>query len=442
MTDTFSGVVTSDGKKRAFLTDDTMTKAGVPADSKAVGDKFKEVKDETDSLKGDLVNQEIEYYNRVLKQTKENVKSSGARTNGKYWAYYKEGVPSDAWGYFTFNVTNGEKYHVKTYTVSNARAVTIYDANNNLLVSYPSSNSSGETLDVTFDIPYNAVKMIVNEEVDVFSSIIEKVEENIFYKANIENAFIGKKLVTAGDSITYGAGINVDSETNVRMTYGAIVAIRNGMIFVNSGISGSTMGDVTNKGTTLNGFSKDRYKNVPTDTDILTIFFGWNDFAYGWKMKRDDYCMQNYSKYYDDCTSEQKATADNINWHERYMDNWYSVDNTTWCGAWNTVLKYYRITKKNDYKSMKIGVILPFSNDYSTYGEYIDRLEKICKYYGIEYVDASNSKEWFSTGYNRGLSETVSYQCLQQLYTVDGLHPNNLGYEMMANSYESFIKRL
>lgn len=56
MTDTFSGVVTSDGKKRTFLTDDTLTKAGVPADSKAVGDRFKEVNSETDSLKEDLGN--------------------------------------------------------------------------------------------------------------------------------------------------------------------------------------------------------------------------------------------------------------------------------------------------------------------------------------------------------------------------------------------------
>lgn len=56
MTDTFSGVVTSDGKKRAFLTDDTLTKVGVPADSKAVGDRFKEAKAETDSLKEDIGN--------------------------------------------------------------------------------------------------------------------------------------------------------------------------------------------------------------------------------------------------------------------------------------------------------------------------------------------------------------------------------------------------
>lgn len=62
MADTFSGVVTSDGKKRAFLTDDALTKAGVPADSKAVGDKFKEVNAETGSLKEDLSNKITKFY--------------------------------------------------------------------------------------------------------------------------------------------------------------------------------------------------------------------------------------------------------------------------------------------------------------------------------------------------------------------------------------------
>ena len=54
MTDTFSGVVTSDGKKRAFLTDDTLTKAGVPADSKAVGDRFAKAEEATNELKEDI----------------------------------------------------------------------------------------------------------------------------------------------------------------------------------------------------------------------------------------------------------------------------------------------------------------------------------------------------------------------------------------------------
>lgn len=56
MTDTFSGVVTSDGRKRAFLTDDTLTKVGVPADAKIVGDKFTQAEETASQLKEDMDN--------------------------------------------------------------------------------------------------------------------------------------------------------------------------------------------------------------------------------------------------------------------------------------------------------------------------------------------------------------------------------------------------
>lgn len=65
MTDTFKGIITADGKKRQLpygsvletpVSDETLSIQGAFADSKAVGDKFKEVKVETDSLKEDMVN--------------------------------------------------------------------------------------------------------------------------------------------------------------------------------------------------------------------------------------------------------------------------------------------------------------------------------------------------------------------------------------------------
>lgn len=63
MTDTFKGIITADGKKRQLpynavfgtpASDPTLSLEGAFADSKAVGDKFKEVKTETDSLKEDI----------------------------------------------------------------------------------------------------------------------------------------------------------------------------------------------------------------------------------------------------------------------------------------------------------------------------------------------------------------------------------------------------
>lgn len=63
MADTFKGIITADGKKRQLpygnvlktpVSDETLSIPGAFADSKAVGDKFKEVNAETDSLKEDI----------------------------------------------------------------------------------------------------------------------------------------------------------------------------------------------------------------------------------------------------------------------------------------------------------------------------------------------------------------------------------------------------
>ena len=63
MADTFKGIITADGKKRQLpysavwetpVSDETLSIQGAFADAKVVGDKFKEAKTETDSLKEDL----------------------------------------------------------------------------------------------------------------------------------------------------------------------------------------------------------------------------------------------------------------------------------------------------------------------------------------------------------------------------------------------------
>ena len=67
MTDTFKGIITADGKKRQLpygsvletpVSDATLSMDGAFADAKVVGDKFKEVKAETASLKEDMVNKQ------------------------------------------------------------------------------------------------------------------------------------------------------------------------------------------------------------------------------------------------------------------------------------------------------------------------------------------------------------------------------------------------
>nr|DAG92936.1 MAG TPA: hypothetical protein [Herelleviridae sp.] len=50
------------------IADKTLSEEGAFADSKVVGDKFKEVKTETDSLKEDIVPLEYDIYNQLNKK--------------------------------------------------------------------------------------------------------------------------------------------------------------------------------------------------------------------------------------------------------------------------------------------------------------------------------------------------------------------------------------
>lgn len=77
MADTFKGIITADGKKRQLpyrnvietpVSDETLSIQGAFADSKVVGDRFKEVNAETDSLKEDIVPLEYDIYNQLNKK--------------------------------------------------------------------------------------------------------------------------------------------------------------------------------------------------------------------------------------------------------------------------------------------------------------------------------------------------------------------------------------
>lgn len=81
MADIFKGIITADGKKRQLpyrnvletpVSDETLSIQGAFADAKVVGDKFKEVKTETNSLKEDLIN-DSSYLLQSIKQQNRSI---------------------------------------------------------------------------------------------------------------------------------------------------------------------------------------------------------------------------------------------------------------------------------------------------------------------------------------------------------------------------------
>lgn len=279
--------------------------------------------------------------------------------------------------------------------------------------------------------PNEAALLFSLEPISKFENIKKYVDDSIEHT----NVLHGKKLYCGGDSIT--EAVNVGSFDNgYKKSYGGIVAYRNNMEYVSDGVGGSTIGLCKIDGAYTNNFIQSRYKNIPTDAGYITLWFGWNDNAYGWKSKRDEYCVSNYGTYYSALTDEQKAEVDTTNWRtwlNQYIADKDSTDITTWCGAWNTVLDWILENCPNAH----VGVCIGYGVDDSFKQPIID----VCKKHGVPYLKCYDSNDCFSVGHSDGISASVATQ-RKSLYTLDNTHPNELGYEMISTSYEQFLKRI
>lgn len=239
-------------------------------------------------------------------------------------------------------------------------------------------------------IYFNNNKPYLNEQ-----SVNKKVIKDIVKSEMINNStnhLEGKVLACAGDSITYGANADLDSAGNP-ITYGYLTAKRNNMTYLNYGVSGSTL---TNYGPSK-AFSYDRYSKMADNIDYLTIFFGWNDFAY--------------------CNL---GTIDD-------------TQNNTFYGAWNFVLPY--LIKK--YPKTKIGLIIP----YGTNAEWRNAVRLVAKKWGLPYLDlmSEGTPLFFEKEYEVN-AEIIALR--KSTFLADAVHPNNTGYEYLSTIFENWIKSL
>ena len=300
-------------------------------------------------------------------------------------------VAADLWKCYTLSVCAGEKYRIKTYTVSAGVAVafmtTRYDADDidAAILYYPENKSSGEIVDIIVEVPAGAVQMLVNEQKEQCEAIIEKYVSKRFVKAS-NSVLCGKHLVCCGDSITEA----VNPDGGYFANYAEIVAERHGMTCTKDGVGGSTM--AYGQGKT---FSTERYLNIP-EFDYLTIWFGWNDAAY----------------------SELGTIEDE--------------DNSTFYGAYRLVLKHLVVNNP----TKKIGLIVPYGDEVVE--QYAQAVREISILYGIPCLDLQNHNKcslvWGS--------ENEVQLARRNALTYDGTHPNQAGHDFISTMYESFLLSL
>ena len=176
---------------------------------------------------------------------------------------------------------------------------------------------------------------------------LEKLVEQLL-RANV---LWEKKWVACGDSFTEGDFKHSEEEflfadglyEGQKKVYPFFIGRRNHMTVINEARCGSTMTDLS---TRRDAFSISRYQKIPEDADYITLCFGIND---------DD--------------RHQNAPLGEIN----------DTENTTFFGAWNTVLEYLL----TGFPYAKIGIIVPNGCTKT----YTDAIRAVARKWGIPYLD-------------------------------------------------------
>jgi lysophospholipase L1-like esterase len=339
------------------------------------------------------------------------------------------------WDYYTLSVNEGEQYTIDTKAGQSARAW-IFRNSSQAIISMDSYSDTPVQATYNVTVPENAVEMIMNGQPSGTFSITQNNaetvdEDKIIYKnkslpqylddvdGKTGNILAGKILCCCGDSITYGADMDslgiitptIESyqysaytKTWTRWTdnepaaYGYQIAARNGMIFYNGGVSGATV-QGSGDDISVPGFSvaDGEYTLLPENIDYLTLFYGWNDTAFG-----------------------TLGTID---------DN----TNASYYGAYNVVLPYLI----NKYPYTKIGIIVPFGCDAG----HREAVRLLANKWGIACFDnyQGGTPLYYGKEDSVGVESSI-VTANRTKFQANGAHPNYKGHKQLADMIEQWIR--
>lgn len=249
-----------------------------------------------------------------------------------------------------------------------------------------SANNTVQTIDKIVEVPYGARWILVSE--------IAPNESGIFnggISVTPAKKWTGKKWTCVGDSLT---------ERNGRTTknYHDYIAEETGVTVVNMGVSGT--GYKRQDGNSIAFYQ--RISNVPTDSDVVTIFGSGNDMGAGVELG----------------TPTDTGTD-------------------TLCGCINTTIDNLIAIMP----TVQLGIVTPTPwVGYSPATDnamknYANAIVEICKNRSIPCLDlyhCSNLRPWTEEGRNA-------------CYTKDdgnGVHPDETGHKIIASRFKGFLETL
>ena len=167
------------------------------------------------------------------------------------------------------------------------------------------------------------------------------------------------------------------------------------MTFINDGISGSTISNVSGKVPYVIRYLARDY----SDVDYLTIWFGWNDSAY----------------------STVGVITDTVD--------------TTFYGSYNIIIGDL-ITR---FPSLKIGLIVPYGASFQIRQAVRDIGDK----FGLAVLDLySKDIPMFFGREDTSIVDSGIVSLRRSQFTYDGTHPNQVGYDFLSTIFENFLRKI
>ncbi len=238
------------------------------------------------------------------------------------------------------------------------------------------------------------------EEYQKYYRNIESVNGDHICAASISNLYKGKKWVCVGDSLT-------ERNNHSAKFYHDYIKEDLGFEVINMGVSGTgykTRDDVANP--TTEGSFYQRVAQIPSDTDVVTVFGSFNDVTQGHTLG----------------TASDTGTS-------------------TIGGCINTTIEtIYSINP-----GMRLGIIAPCPWKEMTPANpdaiaYVALLQEICNKNSIPFLDLfhnSGLRPWI-----KAVRDELYNQDAQTNNDFHGTHPNSKGHELLASKIRGFLQTL
>ena len=219
-----------------------------------------------------------------------------------------------------------------------------------------------------------------------------------------------KKVNFLGDSITEGVGTSCPEciYLNVLKKSTGLAEARN------YGISGTRY--ALQKGTItggsqdfafvdVNSFSE-RFDKMEDDADIVVVFGGTNDYGHG-DADIGSFSDRTPETFYGSCHYLYSGLV------RKYLGKTIVI--------MTPLHRTNELSKRGDFKE----------KDYGTLKEYVDIMREVAEYYSLPVLDLYKES---------GLQPEIVE--IFHTYIPDGLHPNDLGHQVIAHKLENFLKHL